>query len=638
MADMKAWGKEKPVFTIIGIVLCLGAMMVFNHISYYTSIMAKMQNMGMGSISETKEKVEKCLSEDLEVVQTTAISLEYMLEKNVPIEEIEDFLVYESNRYIEESDANFTGVYGYIAGEYIDGSGWVPDTNYIPKERDWYVEARKAQGETVMVSPYLDAKTNTMLMSISKLLPDKESVISIDITFDEIQSFVENAETNNSGDIFVLDGNGQVISHSDMSEIGKNYLDDTQFAGVLSEVFAKEQAYFTAEMNDKEYQICAIKVMDNWYAVMVLDTDLFFEDVKITLARNLLLYGIVSALIVFFYVYSFRRIQQLMKLERESNDKLERMHINVIRALVRTIDAKDRYTNGHSVRVAEYAMEMAKRLGKSEEEQKDIYYAGLLHDVGKIRVPVEIINKPGRLTDEEFDQVKIHPVTGYHILKDIYDDKQIAMGVKFHHERYDGKGYPSGLTEKNIPEMARILGVADTYDAMTSNRSYRSALSQETVREEIHKGKGTQFDPEMADIMLQMMEEDKDYHLREKNSSQKRVLVVDDDPINIKIVELFMKDEPTCEIVSASGGEEALKLLDKLSVQLIILDVEMPKMNGFETLSRIREKHDIPVIFMSGDKDITTLQKTIDLGVVDYISKPFSAFTLREILHSMLNE
>ena len=151
------------------------------------------------------------------------------------------------------------------------------------------------------------------------------------------------------------------------------------------------------------------------------------------------------------------------------------------------------------------------------------------------------------------------------------------------------------MTEKNIPEMARILGVADSYDAMTSNRSYRDALSQETAREEIKKGKGTQFDPEMADIMLQMIEEDKEYHLREKRSSQKTVLMIDDDPINIKMVELFMKDEPACKIVSASGGKEALRLLDEISVQLIVLDVEMPEMNGFETLSRIRESMIFPL-------------------------------------------
>ena len=165
------------------------------------------------------------------------------------------------------------------------------------------------------------------------------------------------------------------------------------------------------------------------------------------------------------------------------------MNTNIIRALAYTIDAKDRYTSGHSQRVADYSLAIAKRMGKSEEEQKIIYNAALLHDVGKIRVPEEVINKPGKLTDEEFDQIRIHPVSGYHILKDIHDDARVAYGAKYHHERYDGKGYPNGLEGENIPEIARIIGVADAYDAMASNRSYRSALPQGVVRSEIEKGK-----------------------------------------------------------------------------------------------------------------------------------------------------
>lgn len=436
------------IFTIVGIVICLSIMMVYNHISYYTSIMGKMQNMGMGIIDGTKEKVEKYLSKDIEVVQTTAFALEYMIENNLPIEEMEEYLVYESNRYIEEIDSKFTGIYGFVKGEYIDGSGWVPDADYIPQERDWYMAAQRAQGETVMISPYLDAKTNTMMMSIGKMLPDKESVIAIDITLNEIQYFVEDVAQSSSGEAFIVDKDGRVISHSDTQEIGKNYLEDAQMASVLDTVYLNEQSYFETQIEDKKYQICANRVMGDWYAVMVLDTDIFFKDVHTALMRNILLYGIISLLIVFFYLYSFKRIHHFMEMERRSSERLEQANLNVIHALVRTIDAKDRYTNGHSVRVAKYAMEIAKRMGKSEEEQKLIYYAGLLHDVGKIRVPVEIINKPGRLTDEEFEQVKIHPITGYHILKDIYEDKKIAMGVKFHHERYDGKGYPSGLAEK----------------------------------------------------------------------------------------------------------------------------------------------------------------------------------------------
>ena len=364
---------------------------------------------------------------------------------------------------------------------------------------------------------------------------------------------------------------------------------------------------------------------------------MLFHEVNSTLARNILLCGLISALIVFFYVYTFKGIQQSMELERNSNQKIELTNMNMIRALVRTIDAKDRYTNGHSIRVAEYALRIAKELGKSEEEQQIIYYAGLLHDVGKTRVPEDIINKPGKLTDEEFEQIKIHPVTGYHILKDIYEDKTIALGVKFHHERYDGKGYPSGLTGENIPEIARIIGVADTYDAMASNRSYRSALPQEKVREEIEKGKGTQFDPQIADIMLQMIDSDKEYNLKENDSLQKTILVVDDDYMNIRMIELIMKGDPMYKIISATNGKEALKLLDEVSVDLIILDVEMPGMDGFETFSHIRKRHSIPVVFMTGNKDIETIHKATKLGIDDYISKPFVPLALKEIIHSILN-
>ena len=291
---MKAKDRGRHFLTILGIVICLSIMMVYNHISYYTSIMGKMQNMGMGIIDGTKEKVEKYLSKDIEVVQTTAFALEYMIENNVPIEEMEEYLVYESNRYIEEVDSNFTGIYGFVKGEYIDGSGWVPDADYIPQERDWYIAAQRAQGETVMISPYLDAKTNTMMMSIGKMFPDKESVIAIDITLNEIQYFVEDVAQSSSGVAFIVDKDGRVISHSDIQEIGKNYLEDAQMASVLDTVYLNEQSYFETQIEDKKYQICANRVMGDWYAVMVLDTDIFFKDVHVALMRNIPLYGIIS--------------------------------------------------------------------------------------------------------------------------------------------------------------------------------------------------------------------------------------------------------------------------------------------------------------------------------------------------------
>ncbi len=219
------------------------------------------------------------------------------------------------------------------------------------------------------------------------------------------------------------------------------------------------------------------------------------------------------------------RVIRMIEFERMKNDlarevdrktrENNRLTLHVVQTLAEAIDAKDTYTNGHSGRVAAYSKEIAKRYGYDSKEQDEIYMMGLLHDVGKIGVPDEIINKTSRLTDEEFAEIKKHPVVGDKILKKIIEMPQLSLGARWHHERVDGRGYPDGLKEGEIPEQARIIAVADAYDAMTSNRSYRELMPQEKVRGEIEKGKGVQFDPKFADIMLSIIDEDKEYHLHE---------------------------------------------------------------------------------------------------------------------------
>ena len=201
---------------------------------------------------------------------------------------------------------------------------------------------------------------------------------------------------------------------------------------------------------------------------------------------------------------------------KESNKKIKNLSEQIIWALASAIDAKDSYTNGHSNRVADYARELGRRLGKSEQEQENIYNVAMLHDVGKVGIPISIINKPGKLTDEEFELIKSHAEKGYEILKTISEMPELSIGARWHHERFDGKGYPDRKSGEDIPEIARIICVADCYDAMSSDRSYRKALPQEIVRGEIEKGKGSQFDPRIAEVMLQMIDEDKDYELRQK--------------------------------------------------------------------------------------------------------------------------
>ena len=332
------------------------------------------------------------------------------------------------------------------------------------------------------------------------------------------------------------------------------------------------------------------------------------------------------------------KVSEQTKELKERQAQKEELLTKTVTALSETVDAKDRYTSGHSRRVAMYSKMIAQRMGKEEWEQEEIYSAGLLHDVGKIRVPEEIINKPGRLTDEEFDLIKLHPVTGYHILKEISEDHFYADGAHFHHERYDGKGYPNGLTGESIPEIARIIGVADAYDAMASNRSYREALPQEVVREEIIKGRGTQFDPKIADIMLQMIDEDKEYLMKQTESMMKHILAVDDETMNLILVEYVLKDEAGYRFYGATSGQEALDILNRENIDLVLLDVRMPDMDGFETLVHIREKSNVPVVFMTADKQALKLEQSRALGVEDFVTKPFMPAVLKEILHAVLSE
>ena len=200
---------------------------------------------------------------------------------------------------------------------------------------------------------------------------------------------------------------------------------------------------------------------------------------------------------------------------RESNRKVTNVLSQMIMALGSAIDAKDAYTNGHSERVARYSGELARRMGKSTQEINDIYYIGLLHDIGKIGIPDYIINKAGKLTEEEYELIKNHPNIGAEILSSITEMPGISFGAHWHHERFDGKGYPDGLAGEDIPEVARIICVADAYDTMTSKRVYRDVLPQKVARDEILKGRGTQFDPVIADYMLEMIDEDTDYQLHE---------------------------------------------------------------------------------------------------------------------------
>ena len=207
-------------------------------------------------------------------------------------------------------------------------------------------------------------------------------------------------------------------------------------------------------------------------------------------------------------IKSIEQMNEIKRINEElSNtyDKLEKAYLDSIQTLRYTVEAKDPYTRGHSDRVSEYSVLIGQKLCLSEDLIKTLRVGGLFHDIGKIGIPDSILLKESKLTDDEYSQIKNHPAIGAHILGSADIFKDIIPIVKHHHEKYDGTGYPGMLKGEEIPYLARIAAVADTFDAMTSRRSYRGPIDIEHVKDEIKRCEGTQFDPQVAEAFLEIL-------------------------------------------------------------------------------------------------------------------------------------
>ena len=212
-------------------------------------------------------------------------------------------------------------------------------------------------------------------------------------------------------------------------------------------------------------------------------------------------------------IKSIAQMNEIKRMNEELADtyeKLEKAYLDSIETLRYTVEAKDTYTRGHSDRVSEYSVLIGKKLGLPDPDIKNLQVGGLFHDIGKIGIPDSILLKESKLTDDEYSQIKNHPSIGAHILCNAEVFKDIIPIVKHHHEKFDGTGYPGKLKGEEIPYLARIAAVADTFDAMTSRRTYRDALSLDIVKSEFERCSGTQFDPEIAKVFIDILDNNYD--------------------------------------------------------------------------------------------------------------------------------
>jgi energy-coupling factor transport system substrate-specific component len=228
----------------------------------------------------------------------------------------------------------------------------------------------------------------------------------------------------------------------------------------------------------------------------------FYEQVWFYVVCIIIGLGIIAIVVSVYVGYKTKAFR-----EKERENKI--FIRDMCEAFAKTIDVKDTYTNGHSKRVALYTSMLTEELGYDESTVEKYYNIALLHDIGKIGVPMEVLNKPGKLTDEEFAIIKSHTTIGYNVLKDISIMPELATGAGAHHERPDGRGYPNGLKGEEIPRVAQIIAVADTFDAMYSNRPYRKRMNFEKVCSIINEVSGTQLEPDVVDAFMRLVEKGK---------------------------------------------------------------------------------------------------------------------------------
>ncbi len=498
------------LFTVVLTLALMLFTLVYNSIALYNSSVVSVYEDGEQSIQTTATKLENYLTVGYTTLRVSAETVDLMVKNGSSTQEIEQYIIDQTTNQAEEFDENFTGLYALIDGQYLDGLSWVPPEGYEPTSRDWYKTAVAANGEVTIVPPYLDAQTGSIVITFAKSISktDPQDVVCLDVIVNYIKDVTQNMDIAGKGYGLVVNSDGFIIAHNDETLNGQN-ITDTYGSDFMDIVLNTVNSKATADINGQDCTIFVAPVMDQWYSVIVITNSELLENTYSQLALNIMVSVITFCLIWFFFYIGYKN-------EQISGHKVEEMNIQVVKALATAIDAKDNYTNGHSTRVAEYSKMIAARSGYSKIEQDELYMTALLHDVGKIGIPDTVINKNTKLTAEEFAIIKKHPIIGDSILRSIKDRPDLATGARWHHERYDGKGYPDGKAGEDIPEAARIIAVADAYDAMTSRRSYRDAMNQAYVISELENGMGTQFDPKFAKIMLEIIDEDENYTLRER--------------------------------------------------------------------------------------------------------------------------
>ncbi len=713
----KKYGRKKHSMLIP---LILVFVFVVVMVVYTSSLIYNVAVLNSNAVIEDRMRnvsalVENHLNTAENVLQITSDSVHHMLISGSTPARVHEFLVNETENVAEQFDENYNGIYGYIMSRYMDGLNWVPPEDYDPKTRDWYSVAKESNGEVAFVPPYVDAQTGKVIISVCRMLPDKQNIISMDVLLDGIQEMMKDLTVNEKGYGFVVDGDGLIIAHKDENKKGTNITDSEEGKEFLNAIRGSEAGDFSFDYDGSENTVFVNHITNNWSLVMVLSNDELYGEVRVQLFINILICTVVFIMIAIFYYVghrnekSYTKSMEAMRLEEQKAQYDRKVFELEKNAADASNKAKSDFlaNMSHEIRTPMNAIigmdEMILRSSPKEPIKKyamNIRSAGntLLSiingilDFSKIEsgkmelIPVkyqfasvmnDVVNMTMKKAEEKGLEYNISVSEDIpSVLKgDEIRVRQVMLNlinnaIKYTHEGSVSIDVTFDMRSKMMMVIVKDTGIGikeedqgrlfDSFERLDENKNRNIEgtglglnitmnlvkMMDGSISVDSTYGKGTTFTALMKQEIIDetpvgdfaqnisSIQEHTESYVPSLIAPEARVLIVDDNDMNLDVIASLLEDTKI-QVTTAESGKECIDILSDSYFDIILLDQMMPGMSGTQTLAEIKEHHladGTPIIALTADAIVGARDNYLKEGFTDYLSKPVMYEALEAIL------